>query len=86
MFRKKLIAGELDDTIIELELADTSNPMGGFEIVSPEAGTNTAYAVLMMEGADMSGLYSIDLETGAATKTTDLDGAFTGFAANLPAM
>lgn len=66
----------------EVDLA----PMGGFEIVSPEAGTNTAYAVLMMEGADMSGLYSIDLETGAATKTTDLDGAFTGFAANLPAM
>lgn len=60
--------------------------MGGFDIVSPEADTNTAYAVLMMEGADMSGLYSIELETGAATKTTDLDGSFTGFAAMLPAM
>jgi len=32
MFRKKLRAGELDDTIIELEVADTSNPMQGFEI------------------------------------------------------
>lgn len=32
MFRRKLKAGELDDTVIELELADTSNPMGGFEI------------------------------------------------------
>ena len=32
MFRRKLRAGELDTTIIELEVADTSNPMGGFEI------------------------------------------------------
>ncbi|MCC1481329.1 ATP-dependent protease ATPase subunit HslU [Roseibaca sp. Y0-43] len=29
MFRRKLLAGELDDTEIEIELADTSNPMGG---------------------------------------------------------
>ncbi len=32
MFRKKLKSGELDDTEIELDLADTSNPMGSFEI------------------------------------------------------
>jgi ATP-dependent HslUV protease ATP-binding subunit HslU len=32
MFRKKLRSGELDDTLIELELTDTSNPMQGFEI------------------------------------------------------
>ncbi len=32
MFRKKLKSGELDDTVIELELSDTSNPLGGFEI------------------------------------------------------
>ncbi|WP_306044408.1 ATP-dependent protease ATPase subunit HslU [Nioella sp. MMSF_3534] len=33
MFRKKLRSGELDDKMIELEVADTSNPMGGmFEI------------------------------------------------------
>jgi len=38
----------------------------------------------MLEGAEMSGLYSIDLETGAATKTTDLMGSYAGFAANLP--
>ena len=31
MFRKKLRSGELDDKIIELEVADTSNPMG-FEV------------------------------------------------------
>ncbi len=32
MFRKKLRSGELDDKVIELEVADTSSPMGGFEI------------------------------------------------------
>ena len=32
MFRKKLKSGELDDTVIELDLADTSNPMGSFEV------------------------------------------------------
>ncbi|MGR3502153.1 ATP-dependent protease ATPase subunit HslU [Pseudaestuariivita sp.] len=39
MFRKKLKAGDLDDTVIELEIADTSNPMGQFEIPGqPGAG------------------------------------------------
>lgn len=38
MFRKKLKAGDLDDTIIELELADASNPMGGFEIPGQPGG------------------------------------------------
>ncbi len=39
MFRRKLKSGELDNTVIELELADTSNPMGGFEIPGqPGAG------------------------------------------------
>ncbi len=32
MFRDKLKRGELDDTVIELELRDQSNPMQGFEI------------------------------------------------------
>lgn len=32
MFRRKLIAGELDETEIELDLADTSNPMSMFDI------------------------------------------------------
>ncbi|MGC8201266.1 ATP-dependent protease ATPase subunit HslU [Aliiroseovarius sp. PTFE2010] len=32
MFRKKLKSGELDNTVIELEITDTSNPMGGFEV------------------------------------------------------
>jgi len=39
MFRKKLKSGELDNTVIELELADTSNPLGGFEVPGqPGAG------------------------------------------------
>ncbi|KAA0913246.1 ATP-dependent protease ATPase subunit HslU [Aquicoccus porphyridii] len=32
MFRKKLKSGELDDTVIELDLADNSNPMGMMDI------------------------------------------------------
>ncbi|MEM9911185.1 MAG: ATP-dependent protease ATPase subunit HslU [Pseudomonadota bacterium] len=32
MFRRKLKAGELDDTEIELDLADTSNPLGMMDI------------------------------------------------------
>ncbi len=32
MFRDKLKRGELDDTVIELELQDHSNPLGGLEI------------------------------------------------------
>ncbi len=37
-FRKKLRSGELDNTVIELEVADTSNPMGGFEIPGQPGG------------------------------------------------
>ena len=38
MFRKKLRAGELDDTWIELEMADTSNPMQGMEMPGMQPG------------------------------------------------
>lgn len=38
MFRKKLKTGELDNTIIELELADNSNPMGGMEMPGQPQG------------------------------------------------
>ncbi len=31
-FRRKLRTGELDNTVIELEIVDTSNPMGGFDV------------------------------------------------------
>ncbi|MEI4233462.1 ATP-dependent protease ATPase subunit HslU [Roseovarius sp. D22-M7] len=32
MFRKKLRDGQLDDTMIDIEVSDTSNPLGGMEI------------------------------------------------------
>jgi ATP-dependent HslUV protease ATP-binding subunit HslU len=32
MFRKKLKSGELDNTVIELDVQDTSSPMGGFDV------------------------------------------------------
>jgi ATP-dependent HslUV protease ATP-binding subunit HslU len=38
MFRRKLRNGELDDTMIELEVADTSNPMQGLEIPGQPPG------------------------------------------------
>jgi len=38
MFRKKLKSGELDDTVIDLEVADNSNPLGGFEIPGQPGG------------------------------------------------
>ncbi|MFK7939576.1 MAG: ATP-dependent protease ATPase subunit HslU [Roseovarius sp.] len=39
MFRKKLKDGLLDDTVIELEIADTSNPMGGMMDVPGQPGS-----------------------------------------------
>jgi ATP-dependent HslUV protease ATP-binding subunit HslU len=38
MFRKKLRSGDLDDTIIELEVTDTSNPLQGMEIPGQPPG------------------------------------------------
>ena len=38
MFRRKLKSGELDDTVIELDLADTSNPMQMFDIPGQPGG------------------------------------------------
>ena len=38
MFRKKLKNGELDDTMIELDVADTSNPMGMMDIPGQPGG------------------------------------------------
>mgnify|MGYP003114229894 FL=1 len=54
---------------------------GGFDIVSPEEGTDMAYAILQIEGAETAGLYSVDLGSGALTEMADLGmGGFTGFA------
>lgn len=38
MFRKKLRSGDLDDTEIELELSDTSNPMSMFDVPGQPGG------------------------------------------------
>lgn len=50
MFRKKLRSGDLDNTVIELEIADTSNPMSGFEIPG-QPGSNVG----MMNIGDLFG-------------------------------
>jgi ATP-dependent HslUV protease ATP-binding subunit HslU len=39
MFRKKLKDGLLDDTVIELEIADSSNPMGGMMDIPGQPGS-----------------------------------------------
>ncbi|WP_137700938.1 ATP-dependent protease ATPase subunit HslU [Marimonas lutisalis] len=38
MFRKKLKSGELDDTVIELDITDNSNPMGMLDIPGQPGG------------------------------------------------
>lgn len=56
---------------------------GGFDIVSPEEGTDMAYAVLQMDGSESANLYLVDLSSGALTDLGDLGmGGFTGFAAS----
>ena len=56
-------------------------PVGGFDIVSPAEGTDAAYAILKIDGEAMSGLYAIDLASGAATLLADLgEIVFTSFA------
>lgn len=50
MFRKKLKSGELDDTVIELDLADNSNPMQMFDIPG-QPGSNMG----MMNIGDLFG-------------------------------
>ncbi len=71
---------ELDGSTIDL------SPMGGFDIISPEEGTDAAYAILQMDGADTAGLYAVNLQTAELTMLADLGmGGFTGFAV-APAM
>ncbi|MEO9514983.1 MAG: ATP-dependent protease ATPase subunit HslU [Paracoccaceae bacterium] len=50
MFRKKLKSGELDDTVIELDVADTSNPFPSMEIPG-QPGSNMG----MMNLGDLFG-------------------------------
>ncbi|WP_093991274.1 ATP-dependent protease ATPase subunit HslU [Flavimaricola marinus] len=55
LFRRKLKTGELDDTIIELELQDTSNPMGGFEIPGQPGGMGGMMNLSDLFGKAMGG-------------------------------
>lgn len=60
---------------------------GGFDIVSAEEGSDAAYAILQLDGAETSGLYSMDLETGAATLLADLGmTGISGFAVSIGGM
>ena len=51
MFRKKLKSGELDDTMIELDVADSSNPMGGMFDIPGQPGNQMG----MMNLGDLFG-------------------------------
>lgn len=56
---------------------------GGFDIVSPEEGTDMAYAILQIDGDKNASLYMVDLGSGALTDLGNLGaGGFTGFAAS----
>ena len=55
MFRKKLKAGELDSTVIELELTDSSNPLGSFEIPGQPGGMGGMMNIGDLFGKAMGG-------------------------------
>jgi ATP-dependent HslUV protease ATP-binding subunit HslU len=55
LFRKKLKSGELDSTVIELELADNSNPMGGMEIPGQPGGMGGMMNIGELFGKAMGG-------------------------------
>jgi hypothetical protein len=67
-------AGTLESVgrlMIDGEPADIL-PVGGFDIVSPQEGTDAAYAVLQIDGQNTAGLYAIDLTSASATLLADL--------------
>ncbi|MGR3491666.1 MAG: DUF4394 domain-containing protein, partial [Shimia sp.] len=69
---------------IDGETADVTG-MGGFDIFSPEEGTDVALAILQLDGDENAGFYQVDLESGALTLVADLGmGGFTGFAVSMP--
>lgn len=82
-------AGELTTVgpvVIDGAAADLVSA-GGFDIVSPEEGTDLAYAILQLDGADTSGLYTINLETAEAALVADLGmTGYSGFAVSMGGM
>lgn len=67
LFRRKLKAGELDDTMIDVELADTSNPMSMFEIPGQPGGGNMG----MMNIGDLFGKAMGGRKTKKRVKVAD---------------
>ncbi|PIE10978.1 MAG: HslU--HslV peptidase ATPase subunit [Rhodobacterales bacterium] len=63
MFRKKLKSGELDDTVIEIEIADTANPLGGFEVPGQPG----------MMGMDLSQMFGKAFQRTVTKKVTVAD-------------
>ena len=55
MFRKKLKNGELDDTMIELELRDQSNPLQGMDIPGMQPGQGMALDLGSLFGKGLGG-------------------------------
>lgn len=55
MFRRKLKSGELDNTTIEIEVTDSSNPLGGFEIPGQPGGMGGMMSLGDLFGKAMGG-------------------------------
>ena len=69
MFRKKLRSGELDDTIIELEMADTSNPMSMLDVPGQPSGQMSMMNLGDIFGKAMGGRTTRKKLTVAASYT-----------------
>ena len=69
MFRKKLRSGELDDTIIELEVADTSNPMSMLDVPGQPSGQMSMMNLGDIFGKAMGGRTTRKKLTVAASYT-----------------
>ena len=67
MFRKKLRSGELDDTVIELEVADTSNPMSMLDLPGQPGSQMGMMNLGDIFGKDMGGRTSRKKMTVAAS-------------------
>ena len=67
MFRKKLRSGELDDTVIELEVADTSNPMSMLDLPSQPGSQMGMMNLGDIFGKAMGGRTSLKKMTVAAS-------------------
>jgi ATP-dependent HslUV protease ATP-binding subunit HslU len=65
-FRKKLIAGELDDTEVDLELADTSSPFQGLDIPGQPGASMGMLDIGSIFGKGMGRTKKVTLKIGDA--------------------